>query len=249
MPPPKPVPPPTTCRARGRFVFYLRGNDAYARGDHDGRRRPLARGAAALRAGRRPRGQAQRCGRLSFVVPSSEAAAAARAALGLARRASAAPLEALVQHGLSDTAYLSGRVVEGAGAGDDGAADDRSPGTPLEQARARLSLARLHRSHGNGDLALAEYRRAESLLAPLERGLGLSTAWATLSGGLLQLGQIDDALAASTRALAVARASGNDIDATFAALVGAEALLAQARPADALALIDAILTPAMAGAR
>ena len=221
------------------FVFYLRGNDAYARGDHV---EAAARWRAALplfeRAGAlEDRAQVLRA--LAFVVPLREAAPLLEEALVLARRASAAPLEALVLHGLSDTAYLSGEWSKALAQVTTALPTLDRLGTPIEQARARLSLARLHRSHGSADQSLAEYRRAETLLAPLDRALGLSTAWATLSGGLLQLGKFDGALVAAERALAVARASANDIDATFAALVGAETLLSLARPADALALIDA----------
>ena len=221
------------------FVLYLRGNDAYARGDHV---EAAARWRAALplfeRAGAlEDRAQVLRA--LAFVVPLREAAPLLEEALVLARRASAAPLEALVLHGLSDTAYLSGEWSKALALVTTALPTLDRLGTPIEQARARLSLARLHRSHGSADQSLAEYRRAETLLAPLDRALGLSTAWATLSGGLLQLGKFDGALVAAERAIAVAKASGNDIDATFAALVGAETLLSLARPADALALIDA----------
>ncbi len=221
------------------FVSYLRGNDAYARGDHAvaaARWRaslPLFERAGALE----DRAQVLRA--LAFVVPLREAAPLLEEALVLARRASAAPLEALVLHGLSDTAYLSGEWSKALALVTTALPTLDRLGTPIEQARARLSLARLHRSHGSADQSLAEYRRAETLLAPLDRALGLSTAWATLSGGLLQLGKFDGALVAAERAIAVAKASGNDIDATFAALVGAETLLSLARPADALALIDA----------
>ena len=221
------------------FVSYLRGNDAYARGDHV---QAAARWRASLPLFERAgvlEDQAQVLRALAFVVPLGEAAPLLERALVLARRAPAAHLEALVLHGLSDAAYLSGEWSKALALVTSALPTLDRLGTPIEQARARLSLARLHRSHGSADPSLAEYRRAETLLAPLDRALGLSTAWATLSGGLLQLGKFDDALVAATRALAVARGSANDIDATFAALVGAETLLSLARPADALALIDA----------
>ena len=113
----------------------------------------------------------------------------------------------------------------------------------FEIARLHLSLGRLHRSHGRQDEAKLAYDQARERLAAVDRGVGLSQAWATLSSGLRALGAAEEATAAARTAAGIAVTTSNPGDATVAGYVLSEVLLHRGLAVEALAAIDAVAAP------
>lgn len=224
------------------FVETLRGNAAYERGDvtaaeaHYRRAVPhFERAGAFDELANTWRG-------LAVLEPPATGAATLRRALDLSRRVRSPQLEGQVLLGLSDQLFVLGRWADAYERIREALPLLAVAAVPLDHARARISLARLHRMHGTPGDAHQEYARAEGLLEPVARGIGLSTAWSNLSAGWLYLGEHDRAHRAAARAADVARRSGNPRDLTFATLARVEALIVTGRPREVeAAVLDAPL--------
>lgn len=217
----------------------LRGNAAYAKGDHRAAAALWRAALAAAEAADVADVMVQALGGLAFVSTLDDARVFLERGLGVARGNPAlAAEEGRLLHALSDNAYLRGewaramQYLEGA-----------QPlvarlGSPVERVRLRLSLARLFKSHGQHDRALAEYRGAAADLPSVGVVIGLSTAWATAASGLMLVGHPVEAEGPAARAVAVAQAATNQVDEVVARTVQAEVLNALGRPAEALAVVE-----------
>lgn len=220
------------------FALMLRANDAWSRGDHREAARLWRESLPLVERMGAPDEEAYLYVALALTVPAEEATVLLERGLEIARRARSPRVEGVALLVLSDNAYNLGQWSKALAMVTEAMPLLDQNGTPIDRARGRVSLARLHRSHGNLEVARAEYRRAQTLLDASERGLGLSVVLTTLASGLNQLGQHEAGLTTARRAIEVARRNGNEVDETYAAFVAAEILLLLKRPADSLALID-----------
>lgn len=185
---------------------------------------------------------------LAVIEPPERGVTTLAQALADARRARSTLLEGQVLLGMGDLLFVLGRW-------DDAYARVREAmplldqvAVALDQARARISLARLHRMHGDRPAAREQYARADALLTPIARGIGLSNAWSNVSAGWRYVGESSRAEAAARRALALAERSGNARDRTFATLALVEVLLASRRESQVEEAIGAV-TPSGPAAR
>lgn len=207
------------------FLESLRGNAAYERGD-------VAQAEAFYR---RAVPHFERAGShdeiantlrgLAVLEPPAQGLATLFRALDEARLARSVLIEGQVLLGLSDQLFVLGRWAEAFAHVQQALPKLEQAAVPLDQARARIGLARLHRMHGDRAAAQEQYAAAQVLLDPVARGIGLSTAWSNLSAGWRYVGDVPRAMAAATRALELADRAGNSRDRTFAALARVEVLL------------------------
>ena len=225
------------------WVFLLRGNDAYVAGDADSARRAWEQSLTQFEKSSDPEMQSFVLRALSFVSGEEAADSLLSRALALAERAGAAGNRGLVLHTMSDVAFLRGEWSKAQALVNDALPLVLAHGTPIEIVRAHLSQARLHRSHGRRDVAMKAYLIARERLASINRGIGVSGAWATLAAGLYLLDAVADATEAAGRAVNAATVSGNANDATLAAYVSSYILVRSGRAAEALAVADAVGRP------
>ena len=222
------------------FVHLLRGNGAYGRADRDLARREWEQALALFAQVNDVENQAYLLRALAFVSTDSVVDERLKSALQLARRASSGSNEGLALHTMADVAYGRGEWSSALSLAADALPLIERYGTPIENARVHLSLARLHRSHGDHDAAIADYARARTLLSSIERGLGVAQAWSQLATGLRMLGDLASAVAAAEAGVRVATLSGSPSDNSVAAFAYADALLQQDRSKEALAVVDAV---------
>lgn len=217
------------------FVEMLRGNSAYERGQAEDAAAAYRRALPHFERANAYDDLAGACRGLAALVPPSEAMPLLAQGLTAARRAKNGVTEGQMLHALSDQLFVSGRWAEALARVREALPLLEQPRAVFDQARARISLARLLRFHGDRDEARAEYDRAGALLAGVPRGIGLATAWANLAVGYLHVNAPEQGVAPAERAIAIARAAGNAREQTYATLSLLDALLALKRPADALA--------------
>lgn len=217
------------------FVEMLRGNTAYERGQAEDAAAAYRRALPHFERANAHDDVAGVCRGLAALVPASEAMPLLERGLTAARLAKNAVTEGQVLHALSDQLFVTGRWAEALARVREALPLLEQPRSAFDQARARISLARLLRFHGDRDDARAEYDRAGQLLAGVPRGIGLATAWANLAVGYLYVNAPEQGIGPAERAIAIARAAGSARDETYATLPLLEALLELKRPADALA--------------
>lgn len=217
------------------FVEMLRGNSAYERGQVDEAAAAYRRALPHFERANAHDDVAGVCRGLAMLVPPSEAMPLLDRGLAAARRAKNPVTEGQLLHVLSEQLFVSGRWADALVRVREALPLLEQPRAVFDQARARISLARLLRFHGDRDDARAEYDRASALLAGVPRGIGLATAWANLAVGYLYVRAPEQGIAPAERAIAIARAAGSARDETYATLALLDALLELKRPADALA--------------
>ena len=225
------------------WTFLLRGNDAYVGGDLDAARRAWEQALTQFEQSADPEMQSFVLRALSFVSGADAADSLLSRALTLADQAGSAGNRGLVLHTMSDVAFLRGQWSKAQALVDEALPLVLANGTPIEVVRVHLSQARLHRSHGRKDVAMKAYLIARERLSSINRGIGVSGAWATLAPGLYLLGAVADATDAARRAVDAATLSGNGNDATVAAYVSSYILVRSGRAAEALAVADAVGRP------
>lgn len=225
------------------WVHLLRGNGAFAAGDRDAARTEWEAALGLFERARDLEGQAFVLRALSVVSTPERADALLVQALEFARRGKAEATEGLTLHALSDRAYYRGEWSRALALVTEAHPLVERYGAPIDLVRLVLSEARLHRAHGRRDAAAATYAAARTRLVTIERGIGLSQAWATLATGLRLLGDFDGASSAAQASARVAAATGSAIDVTIAAYAMADALLALGRGVEALAVVDAVSHP------
>lgn len=225
------------------WVHLLRGTDAYGRGDRDAARTgwQAARDAFARLGDVENEAYAVRA--LAAVSGPDEAEPLLVTAIELARRAGATGTEGLALHSLADVAYARGQWAQAMALATEALPLVERSGTPIEIVRVHLSVARLHRSHGARDDAIAAYQRARERLGAIPRGLGVAPAWSLVSSGLNNLDDLPGAVSAGRAAVAAAAGSRSPVDGTVAAYVLSHALIRQGAAAEALAVIDAVAAP------
>lgn len=217
----------------------LRGNAAYAKGDHRAAAALWRAALAAAEAADVAEVMVQALGGLAYVSTLDDARVYLERGLTVARGSQAlAGEEGRILHALSDNAYLRGEWARAMRYLEDAQPLVARLGSPVDRVRLRLSLARLFKSHGQQDRALAEYRGAAADLPSVGAVIGLSTSWATAASGLMLVGHAAEAEAPAARAVAVAQAAGNRVDEILARTVQAEVLNALGRPAEALAAVE-----------
>jgi CHAT domain-containing protein len=231
------------------WTFLLRGNDAYVGGDLDAARRAWEQALTQFEKSADPEMQSFVLRALSFVSGPDAADSLLSRALTLADQAGSAGNRGLALHTMSDVAFLRGQWSKAQALVDEALPLVLANGTPIEVVRVHLSQARLHRSHGRKDVAMKAYLIARERLSSIDRGIGVSLAWATLASGLYQLGAVADATSAARRAVDAAALSGNLSDATVAAYVSSYILVRSGRAAEALAVADAVGRPEGGGRR
>jgi CHAT domain-containing protein len=222
------------------FVAMLKGNGAYGRGDREGARAGWQQALSLFEQLNDYENQSYLLRALAFVSPAERVDALLTSALELSRRSNAGRDEGLALYGMAEVAYSRGQWSRALTLAADALPLVEAHGSPIEIARMHLSLARLHRSHGNRSAAVAEYRKAHDGLSSIERGLGLAQAWAQLATGWRNLGDLDAAVAAAQAGVRVATSSGSALDKSVAVFAHSDALLMQHRNAEALAAIDAL---------
>ncbi len=225
------------------WTFLLRGNDAYVAGDLENARTAWEQSLTQFEAAPDVEMQSFLLRALSFVSGDAAVDGLLARALALAKQSGADGNRGLVLHAMSDAAYLRGQWSQAQALATEALPLVLAHGTPIEVARMHLSQARLHRSHGRADVAMTAYLAAREKLSQIPRGIGLSSAWATLASGLYFLGAVEDATSAAHRAAETAVLSGSRIDATTAAYVGSYILVRTGRAAEALALADSVGSP------
>lgn len=221
------------------FLDSLRGNAAYERGDVAQAEAFYLRAIPHFEQAGAFDELANTLRALAVLEPPAQGLATLRRALDHARQARSTLLEGQVLFGLSDQLFVLGRWADALDHVQRALPLLEQAAVPLDQARARIGLGRLHRMHGDRAAAQDQYAAAERLLDPVARGIGLSTAWSNLSAGWRYVGDMPRAMAAATRASDLARRAGNGRDITFATLAAVEVLLAARRDAEVAAVVAA----------
>jgi CHAT domain-containing protein len=225
------------------WTFLLRGNDAYVAGDLDAARTSWQQALTQFETSSDLEMQSFVLRGLSYVSGEAAADGLLSRALTLAEKSGSVGNRGLVLHTMSDVAYLRGQWSRAQALVDEALPLVLAHGTPIETVRVHLSQARLYRSHGRKDVAMKAYVSARERLSSIQRGIGVSQAWATLASGLYFLGAVSDATSAARRAVDVAALSGNAIDATVAAYVSSYVLVRSGDAAAALAAAEAVGRP------
>jgi CHAT domain-containing protein/tetratricopeptide (TPR) repeat protein len=217
-----------------------RAVEAYARGELDTAEAMWKRALDAFARAGSPGDRANVLRNLTFLPRFSTEEKLARMdeALVLARQASRAGVEGAILHQIADLQFILGdlRSASASLAGALPLLD--APDTRVNHARALISLARVQRAQGDAASAQDEGARAIAELEGTGDFDGAAYATVALAIACTELGLAADAVAATERAVALARKGGRPATIGAVLVQHAQQLLLVRRPSDALAMLD-----------